>query len=471
MTQPTQPHEPLQVLPADSRPRSFAGVAWIVIVVLAGVIVYLQAKKAGGLAIIEGSTINSRVLLVQSQYVVGASQLLGKSQPQLADQFNQSKTETSAELLRVAVVVGELARPQKALERLREVPEFKDDQHEALHGLLVRLYHDYEQGAWEGPSLGEEERTRLRAGLGWFGDLALAPAEAADAAAREAVLRPALRMVTVALSAFALVGLLGVVGLAGLVTYFIFFLKGGIRPLVIGNTGRGGIYVETFALWLLAYFGFGSVAMPLLQSWFGGLAQGIAMLLSLTVVAWPLVRGLAWGQVRTDLGLHLGKRPYLEPLLGVATYLGAIPLVLVAAVGTAVVLSSEFGRGHQPQPHPVADEILQTEGWGRLQIFFLACVCAPIVEEIVFRGLLYYHLREASARLGHGMSVVLSFLGVSFLFAIIHPQGLFGVPFLAALATAFTLTREWRGTLVPSIVAHAITNGVTLLIVTTLFSS
>jgi membrane protease YdiL (CAAX protease family) len=37
---------------------------------------------------------------------------------------------------------------------------------------------------------------------------------------------------------------------------------------------------------------------------------------------------------------------------------------------------------------------------------------------------------------------------------------------LAALALAFTLVREWRGTLIPGMVAHAINNGVLMLLVT-----
>jgi membrane protease YdiL (CAAX protease family) len=59
-------------------------------------------------------------------------------------------------------------------------------------------------------------------------------------------------------------------------------------------------------------------------------------------------------------------------------------------------------------------------------------------------------------------SVVLSALIVSLLFAAIHPQGLAAIPALMALAFGFNLAREWRGTLVPSMVAHAINNGLLL---------
>ena len=52
----------------------------------------------------------------------------------------------------------------------------------------------------------------------------------------------------------------------------------------------------------------------------------------------------------------------------------------------------------------------------------------------------------------------------SFIFAVIHPQGLLAVPMLMALACGFVLAREWRATLVPCMVAHGVHNGLTLLL-------
>jgi membrane protease YdiL (CAAX protease family) len=80
----------------------------------------------------------------------------------------------------------------------------------------------------------------------------------------------------------------------------------------------------------------------------------------------------------------------------------------------------------------------------------------------MFRGVLYRHLREASRGWRVGLSVLFSATVVSFIFAVIHPQGLVAVPLLMALAYAFTAVREWRGTLIPGMVAHGITNGVTM---------
>jgi membrane protease YdiL (CAAX protease family) len=51
----------------------------------------------------------------------------------------------------------------------------------------------------------------------------------------------------------------------------------------------------------------------------------------------------------------------------------------------------------------------------------------------------------------------------SFIFAVIHPQGIFAVPLLMALAFGFSLIREWRETLLPCMVAHGLHNGLATL--------
>ena len=104
-------------------------------------------------------------------------------------------------------------------------------------------------------------------------------------------------------------------------------------------------------------------------------------------------------------------------------------------------------------------------------IFVLGCVAAPIVEETMFRGVLYRHLRDSTGRAGLVVSILCSALGSSFLFAVIHPQGIAFAPILTGLAVGFCLAREWRGTLVPCIVAHALTNALALTLNVVLFSS
>ena len=70
-----------------------------------------------------------------------------------------------------------------------------------------------------------------------------------------------------------------------------------------------------------------------------------------------------------------------------------------------------------------------------------------------------------NGQLGFVVSFLLSALITSFIFAVIHPQGLVAVPALMSLAIAFTLLREWRGTLIPGMVAHGINNGLLVALV------
>jgi membrane protease YdiL (CAAX protease family) len=58
----------------------------------------------------------------------------------------------------------------------------------------------------------------------------------------------------------------------------------------------------------------------------------------------------------------------------------------------------------------------------------------------------------------------------SFIFAVIHPQGVLFVPALGGLAVGFCLYREVRGSLIAPMVAHGINNAVTLALGVTLMS-
>src|SRR5262249_39913843 len=114
--------------------------------------------------------------------------------------------------------------------------------------------------------------------------------------------------------------------------------------------------------------------------------------------------------------------------------------------------------------HPVTDALLRG-GWpGLIGTLFAAAVAAPIVEETMFRGVLYRHLREATGRWGRVWAVLVSGLVGSFVFAATHPQGWLAVPPLMALALAFALAREWRGSLPAPMVAHGLHNLVLLVL-------
>jgi membrane protease YdiL (CAAX protease family) len=199
------------------------------------------------------------------------------------------------------------------------------------------------------------------------------------------------------------------------------------------------------------------------------------MLLSLGVLIWPRVRGIPFHQLRQDIGWTLGRQPAAEPAAGVASYIMAMPLLLAGMLAVLLLtylqnqyLKSGQGPDDFSSPnnssHPVVLYLVRGNWALWLQVFFLGSVVAPVVEETMFRGVLYRHLRELTSGLDRVASLLFSALLSSFIFAIIHPQGVLAVPALMALACGFVLAREWRGTLIPAMVAHGLNNAVVMLL-------
>ena len=85
-------------------------------------------------------------------------------------------------------------------------------------------------------------------------------------------------------------------------------------------------------------------------------------------------------------------------------------------------------------------------------IVLLLVVWAPVVEEIVFRGFFYSFSRRWMA-----WPVASAVVGV--IFAAIHPQWVWFIPGLAAVGFVFGLIREWRGSIIGPMAAHALHNG------------
>jgi membrane protease YdiL (CAAX protease family) len=471
-------------------------VAWLIILDLVCGAVYRNSDRSsddkGG-----GSAAWLVTMQSQGRYLVGWAYLidqLNKTSPgsagkttrkDLYEQAQALEKGSYSQRLRFATLAGELAGPDEAraalarLERDRKEGklEARDVSIDAAR-LLDRLYAGYEKNPKAPPVLNEKEQERLRTGLGWFGELALAP-DGGDPVLRERVIAPAVRTAVTYIAVFLCFGGGFLIGLTLLIVALVYACKGQMRSALRCGTGHGGIYAETFALYMMFYLGLSLVAALLMQ--IRGVAEVLrpfslllaagAMFLSLSVLLWPRLRGIPWRQLRDDLGLRLGNTPRLNVLLGPISYLCALPLLLAGILlilGLAYLLKrfgmgDPFESGDGPS-HPIVGVALDRNWWVWLQVFVVASIAAPIVEEIMFRGVLYRHLREASHTWGRRVSVIGSVLFSSFIFAVIHPQGWLGVPVLMALAAVFALVREWRGSLVPPMIAHGLNNGITLLV-------
>ncbi|MBI4470352.1 MAG: CPBP family intramembrane metalloprotease [Acidobacteria bacterium] len=101
------------------------------------------------------------------------------------------------------------------------------------------------------------------------------------------------------------------------------------------------------------------------------------------------------------------------------------------------------------------DRLLETSATVRIVIATLAVVTAPLVEELVYRGILY---PAVEARFGKVKAV----LGVSMLFAGVHFQQYGGSLLILVSITLLSLlltgVRAWTGRLLPSYAIHLLYN-------------
>jgi hypothetical protein len=120
--------------------------------------------------------------------------------------------------------------------------------------------------------------------------------------------------------------------------------------------------------------------------------------------------------------------------------------------------------------HPIIIDIANGVWSTKILVVLLAAVAAPVVEETMFRGVLYRQLRSSSCNFPAALSILCSVMLVSFLFAAIHPQGWIAIPSLMGIAVGMNLMREWRGTLIPSMVVHGVSNGIVVSMMVLMFS-
>jgi membrane protease YdiL (CAAX protease family) len=424
--------------------------------------------------------ISDLMVRVQARYLVGAADMLrGTAHADFTHQIKGLDEGSPDGRLRAAIIAGEIIGPRAGVERLESLESDADTgkvdltrSQERLRDILARVYDDYAKARWDAPSVTARERDYLLRRLDWYGRLALAPAGGADAAARQETLRPA-HLTFICVLGVLLGGVVCfVIGLIGLITFISLVLAGQVRGGIRRKSRHGGIYAETFALWMVFYPALSvAAAFAPVPAENQLLVITAAMFVSLLVLVWPLIRGVHWRELRGEVGMNAGHVPILEPLIGLGSYVMAVPMLAVGLFLSAVLMAIE-GRlplamlfaqvGPRPAPitHPIFEFITQPGWWSKAQVFLVACVGAPVVEEIMFRGVLYRHLRDATYRFGGVGSFLVSATVVNFLFAIVHPQGVLAVPALMSLAYALTMAREWRGTLIPSMVMHALNNGI-----------
>ncbi len=488
---PLTPEPGLPVLaPEPEQKRGQPVIAWIVIVLVAGLVVvpqFLKDKvpqpdeKPG-----EGDRVSLMLLQMNARLIVGAAEMTGSQadRSKLLQQAQALNVGPPAERFRYVVIVGELGSPAEAERQLEDLRQQMTQYQVKLSPELMRvrdslgnMYKDYAAERWDAPSVKPEEKQLLVSELGWYGKLALAPPKSPDTEARDAAVGSARRTLVVLICAGLGIILLALGGFVGLVIFLVFLFTGGLQRGIRTGLNYGGIYAETFAVWMTLFVAMSLALAVLTRGEEKLLYSGAVFLVSLVALAWPVIRGVPWRQVREDVGLNWGRLPPVEPFVGIGTYIMALPILAIGLVFTLILISIQASLVGQPATaenpfapvqfpsHPVIQYLAGPDWAGKLQVLLLGSVCAPLIEETMFRGVLYRHLREATHHAGLFGSLAVSALISSFVFAVIHPQGIVAVPLLMSLAIAFCLAREWRGSLVPSMVAHGLSNGLVFLFI------
>jgi membrane protease YdiL (CAAX protease family) len=395
---------------------------------------------------------------------------------------------------RWAIMLAELGGPEFAVRTLAETDELLAERDRKLAGdqeraqtLLHRLYAPQESpedpDAHPAPppadDLTDGERALLAQELGWLGKLAANPEGGADPDVRRELLRPAERgfwIGSVALGGLCLALLAG--ALAG-VLFVVLAATRKVRMHFVPGTAPHGVYMEPFATWFTSFLVPQVGASAAAPERFELAAVGLAFFVSLAALAWPVRRGIPWETVRRDLGLHTGRWGLMETASGLAAYLMTLPLLMLGALVVVVLLQFQnvFSSPGDPldpvggAAHPIVGELMDGDLLVRISVVFAAVVAAPIVEEIAFRGLLYRHLRDASAGWGRALSALASAAFNGFLFAAVHPQGWVAIPALGAIGFGLCIAREWRDSIVPPIVLHAVSNGIVVTVALSVFGS
>lgn len=187
-----------------------------------------------------------------------------------------------------------------------------------------------------------------------------------------------------------------------------------------------------------------------------GMTIALLLLTWATLLPWPIAVMFMYGSGRPDLDFGLAFKP-MDALWGFA---GWIAFLLIS--GAATLIFYAFGGEETPTNTDIVDTDHLT-GIGVVVLAIMIAVITPVVEELWFRGFL---LRAVGKRYGAPIAIVVS----SLVFGAFHLQGngwedLYVIGLLAAFgAVLAVLVVKNEGRLGPAIVAHALNNGVTVLI-------
>ena len=298
-----------------------------------------------------------------------------------------------------------------------------------------------------------EELARLKERLGWIGQLAASQAVTADAGERRVVVGQGIRSF-VGSAILTTGGLMALAAGCALAMWaLVHFSTGRGRwrfpeaglPVVVATGGT--VWLEAFAVYLGVMVLGGSAAESLSSTPVFWLQAVVFLGAAVLGLMWPHFRGLSGDACRAGFGVTRGRGVWRELAAGLVGYCAGLPIVALGIAATLVLTLKAKADASHPLNHltGVSPPVLVLLG-------LLAAVWAPVVEELFFRGAFYAAWRR---RFGRWVSAV----GTGVVFAAVHPQGWTAIPALGAIGMVFALLREWRGSIIAPMAAHALNNG------------
>ena len=419
-------------------------VSWLFIIAAIALIQFYIYDRSS----VESSVNSAASMQIQmtGKYFIGIKQM-ARQNPMLKNRLSQleegirNNQALNKNLASIPILV-ELSGRDTALQELDRMAADPENVADGYNiPIFLKLYHE------GSASLDPDQRLVIKS-YGWIGRLALSHDKPDSDPERQAVLNSAFRMVLLAgfMTIVILAALLG-----GLILFIIAVVQGikkNIKSHLVMPENPGSVLLETFSIYLLLY-----IALPLvLQIIIPGFRKGGILMLIIAgflPMIWPLLCGTGWRDYRKSLGWYRGKGVFREAGAGIVGYIAGLPLMVLAII-VATILAKYTG---QTPSHPAVLDLSHKP----LYLFLLACVYAPFVEETLFRGALYGYLRRS---LPWAVSAIIS----SFIFAILHPQGWVAVPAIGVIGFNLSTIREWRGSAIASMTAHALNNGSLVLI-------
>jgi membrane protease YdiL (CAAX protease family) len=369
-----------------------------------------------------------------------------ESQQRLISEL-EATARTTSDKLHIAMIAGEVLGKDQALERLAAIERSTDSRPSPEQitdiATLRKIYSS------KGTALDTVSRDQLLRRHDYFARVALSYGVDAASEPRKSIEAGGVR-------ATIMLGFAGLAMLLLLLAGFGFFIaavvlwrRGRLSRAYIPNPAAGPAYLEGFAIYLVLFIlGFG-----LIRRYFGLVNlqwEWFALLILPVVLLWLGRNGAGSDERRQALGWTAGKGVLREIGAGVAGYLAGLVVVVVGFLVTYLLVK---GTGVSPE-HPLIN-FLQGNIWHVIGLYALVSGFAPFMEETMFRGALFHHLRR---RWGWAITAPI----VAFIFAVIHPQGWVAVPVLGSIAIVLAALREWRGSLIAPMVAHACNNFVVL---------